>query len=223
MKDVCTQNMTIAARLVATLEREIVEQVLLPGSELDERVIAERFGASRTPVREALHKLAADGLVEVRPRRKAVVRKLDSRRLAQMFEVLAGLEGLAAEFAARRMRQDQVAELRTIHMQIEDVIENREGEGYDALNLAFHRTIYSGASNEYLCKQADLLRQRLSPYRRWLMQKMNRMRLSHEEHARILQAIADGDEKRAREEMMRHVRDDDRFLDFLITNNSTDQ
>jgi len=220
MADIYPKGMTIAARLAQTLEREIVEQTLPPGAELDERVIAERFGASRTPVREALHKLAADGLVEVRPRRKAVVRKLDSRHMAQMFEVLAGLERLAAEFAARRMRPQQIEELRSIHRQIEESIETREGEDYEALNLAFHRAIYAGAANDYLSEQVDLLRQRLAPYRRWLMQKMNRMRLSHEEHGRILQAIADGDEKRAGEEMTRHVRDDDRFLDFFITNSA---
>ena len=220
MADIYPKGMTIAARLAQTLEREIVEQTLPPGAELDERVIAERFGASRTPVREALHKLAADGLVEVRPRRKAVVRKLDSRHMAQMFEVLAGLERLAAEFAARRMRPQQIEELRSIHRQIEESIETREGEDYEALNLAFHRAIYAGAANDYLSEQVDLLRQRLAPYRRWLMQKMNRMRLSHEEHSRILQAIADGDEKRAGEEMTRHVRDDDRFLDFFITNSA---
>jgi len=220
MADIYPKGMTIAARLAQTLEREIVEQTLPPGAELDERVIAERFGASRTPVREALHKLAADGLVEVRPRRKAVVRKLDSRHMAQMFEVLAGLERLAAEFAARRMHPQQIEELRSIHRQIEESIETREGEDYEALNLAFHRAIYAGAANDYLSEQVDLLRQRLAPYRRWLMQKMNRMRLSHEEHGRILQAIADGDEKRAGEEMTRHVRDDDRFLDFFITNSA---
>lgn len=223
MTDSSNNGSTIAARLARTLEQEIVERTLLPGEELDERVIAERFGASRTPVREALRKLAADGLVEVRPRRKAVVRKLDSHRMAQMFEVLAGLESIAAEFAARRMRPDQIAELRSIHMQIEEAIEKRQGEGYDALNLAFHRAIYAGAANEYLCEQVDQLRQRLSPYRRWLMQKMNRMRLSHEEHTRILQAISLGDEKAAGEEMMRHVRDDDRFLDFIISTNGSDR
>ncbi|MBB95686.1 MAG: GntR family transcriptional regulator [Rhodobacteraceae bacterium] len=161
--------------------------------------------------------LAADGLVEMRPRRKAIVRALDKQRMAQMFEVLACLESLAAESAARRMSPPLLADLRRTHEQIGTCIAENRPEEYDTLNLAFHRIIYRGAGNAYLEEQVDILRHRLSPYRRWLLQKMNRMQLSHEEHGRILAALADGDAHRAAEEMQKHVRDDDRFLDFMMS------
>lgn len=211
------QTQTISQRLAQAIEADIVNGAIPPGTELDERTVAERFGVSRTPVREALRRLAADGLIEVRPRRKAIVHTLDTQRLAQMFEVLASLEALAAECAARRMTEKQVSQLRELHGEIGRAVNERDGEGYDELNHAFHRAIYAGASNTYLQDQVDLLRQRLSPYRRWLLRKLNRMRQSHLEHAMILEAIEQGDGERAAHEMRRHVKDGDRFVDFLIS------
>lgn len=216
------RELTIAARLAGSLEEQIVAGQLSPGQQLDERQIAERFGVSRTPVREALRQLASAGLVEMRPRRKAVVRRLDKQRMVQMFEVLASLESLAAECAARRMSAALLAALAETHDGIGRSIAEGRPEDYDALNYQFHRIIYDGAGNGYLSEQVDLLRQHLSPYRRWLLQKMNRMRQSHEEHGRILAALQDGDEARAADEMRRHVRDDDRFLDFLMAQDSAD-
>jgi DNA-binding GntR family transcriptional regulator len=210
-------ELTTAARMARALEEDIVDRTLKPGAELDERLIAERFGVSRTPVREALRKLAADGLVEMRPRRKAIVSALDMQRMAQMFEVLGSLESLAAECATRRISAALIDELSAIHDQIGACIAARQPEDYEALNLAFHRTIYRGAGNAYLEGQVDILRQRLSPYRRWLMQKMNRMQLSHDEHGRILAAIREGNARLAAEEMRAHVGDDDLFLDFMMS------
>lgn len=208
---------TLPARLAREMELEIVNGSLAPGTELDERVLAERFGVSRTPVREALRRLAAEGMVEVRPRRRAIVRSLDKQHLAQMFEVLASLEALAAECAARRMTLEQIDRLKEIHGEIGQAVEAKDGDAFDRLNHAFHSKIYQGASNPYLHEQVEMLRTRLAPYRRWLLRKLNRMRQSHREHGLILEGISDGDGERAAAEMRRHVRDDDRFLDFLMS------
>jgi DNA-binding GntR family transcriptional regulator len=185
--------------------------------ELDERLIGSRFGVSRTPVREALRILASYGLVEMRPRRKALVSGLDMQRMAQMFEVLASLESLAAECAARRMSLTLQSELRSVHDQIGECLLEGDTEKYDELNLTFHKIIYRGAGNAYLEDQVGVLRQRLAPYRRWLLQKMKRVNLSHKEHGEILAAIIDGDSTTAAAKMRNHVRDDDRFLDFIMS------
>lgn len=208
---------TLAARLAGILEVEIVNGAIVPGTELDERGLAERFEVSRTPVREALRKLAAEGLVDLPPRRRAVVKALDPTRLVQMFEVLASLEALAAECAARRMTPEQVQRLEAQHIAIGHAVNDRGGEDYDALNHDFHRQIYDGAANAYLQEHVDSLRQRLAPYRRWLLRKLNRMRQSHHEHGLILAAIRDGDSARARVEMLAHVRDNERIADIILT------
>lgn len=207
---------TLAARLSRQLENEIVAGRLPPGHELQERSLAERYGVSRTPIREALRRLAADGLVELRPRRHAVVRAFDVQHLLQMFEVLAVLEAFAAECAARRMTSEGLRALEDLHARIGLAVETNDAEAFDTLNHAFHNVIYDGAANPYLKEQVVSLRQRLMPYRRWLLQKLNRMRRSHNEHASILRALADGDGELAGQEMRRHVGGGERFLDLVI-------
>src|SRR3546814_8478911 len=87
------------------IENGIVTGQFQPGERLDEVQLATRYGVSRTPIREALMQLSAIGLVEIRPRRSAVVAKLGPERVFEMFEVMAEIEGMAGYFAARRHRE----------------------------------------------------------------------------------------------------------------------
>ena len=89
------------------IENSILSNEFLPGERLDETVLATRFGVSRTPVREALMQLDAIGLIEIRPRRGAVVIDPGPHRVYEMFEVMAELEGLAGSLAARRLDEDR--------------------------------------------------------------------------------------------------------------------
>ena len=87
------------------LEEDILTGALRPGDRLDEMSLAERFGVSRTPIREALFHLAAAGLIDNRPKRGAIVAEIGPRQLVEMFEVMAELEGMCARLAARRATQ----------------------------------------------------------------------------------------------------------------------
>ena len=98
-----SQNGKLATDLVQKLERDIVTGVLKPGDKLDERSLSERFGVSRTPVREALQTLAGSGLVATMPRRGTIVAAITVAELIEMFEVMAELEAMCARLAARRM------------------------------------------------------------------------------------------------------------------------
>ncbi|EKF19419.1 GntR family transcriptional regulator [Nitratireductor pacificus] len=206
----------LADGLARQLEREIIDGLIKPGEELDERRLAERFGVSRTPIREALRRLDVERLVELRPRRSAIVRSLTAQNLAQMFEVLSGLEAFAAECAARRMNQQQIEQLQHIHLETGAVVKAGDRDGFDRLNFLFHQEIYQGAGNPYLHEQLEGLRTKLAPYRRWLLRRLDRMRQSHNEHAAILAAIETGDGARAAAEMRRHICDPDRLVDFMI-------
>lgn len=207
---------TMTDRLRAALEEDILAGRLRPGDELDERRIAARYEVSRTPVRQALLQLASAGLVAVRPRQTSVVSALDVRSLAQMFEVLAGLEALAAELAARRIAGAQLAVLEDIHRRIAEVCERGEVDAYARLNFRFHEAVWAAAHNEHLTDQLRALRLRLAPYRRWLIEKMDRMRQSHREHDELMAALRAGDAAAAAGLMRRHVQDGDRFIDFLM-------
>src|SRR3546814_18041549 len=89
--------------LAERLEEDIVSGRFAPGERLDEVSLATSFGVSRTPVREVLQRLASSGLVELRPRRGAIVAQISIGRLVEMFEVMAELEGMCGRLAARRM------------------------------------------------------------------------------------------------------------------------
>jgi DNA-binding GntR family transcriptional regulator len=208
---------TMRERLVGLLEDEILKGRIEPGAELDERNLATRFGVSRTPVRQALVQLAAGGLIELRSRQPAVVVALDPYRLTEMFETLAGLEAICAELAARRMTVEELRQLEEVHLAIGEAASAGDTETYADANLAFHRLIFAATHNGYLAEQTNSLRSRLQPYRNWMVQKMNRMRLSHEEHGVVLEALRTGNAVDAAEKMRHHVLGAENITDMILS------
>ena len=112
-----------ATRLRAQLEEEIVTGKLPPGTRLDEVSLANRFGVSRTPIREALFELSSTGLIETRPRRGAVVANVGPGRLVEMFEVMAELESMCGRLATRRMSDAERNALEEAHLACERAAE----------------------------------------------------------------------------------------------------
>jgi DNA-binding GntR family transcriptional regulator len=191
--------------LVRILEQEIVTGVLEPGHRLDETTLAARFGVSRTPVREALNQLASTGLVEVRPRRGAAVAAPGLKELLEMFEVMAELEGLCGRLAARRMSGEERSALETAHEACRICAERDDSDGYYGANVAFHEAIYAGCHNRFLAEQTRALRNRLSPYRRLQLRRVNRIDESFAEHEAVLAAILEGQADEADRLLQSHV------------------
>ncbi|MEE8500357.1 MAG: GntR family transcriptional regulator, partial [Kiloniellales bacterium] len=104
--------------LVARLRDLIVEGELTPGARVPERTLCQRFGVSRTPLREALKVLASDGLLELLPNRGATVARLTAADLDEMFPVMGALEALAGELACARISDAELAEIRALHYQM---------------------------------------------------------------------------------------------------------
>ncbi len=207
-----------AISLKEELEQEIVTGQLVPGTRLDEVGLAERFSVSRTPVREALYQLASIGLVEMRPRRGAVVASIGLKEMMEMFEVMALLEGMCGQLAARRMSTDKLKKLAECHQQASDFEKAADHNGYYSANVYFHECIYQGSRNSYLASQTRMLRNRLAPYRRLQLLQGQRLSDSFKEHAEILDAITRGDEKKARQLLSAHVSvQGESFTDFLST------
>jgi DNA-binding GntR family transcriptional regulator len=204
------------ARLRDELENEILTGALPPGQRLDEIPLAKRFGVSRTPIREALRQLAAAGLVEIRPRRGAVVAELGAERLIQMFEVMAGLEGMAGRMAARRHTDDDRRELQRAHEACRQAVEMGDADAYYYENELFHLAIYAASHNAFLAEQCTALHRRLKPYRRLQLRVRNRMASSFAEHEAVIEAILAMDGDRAERMLRDHVViQGDRFADFV--------
>ncbi len=192
-------------RIRRSLANEIAVGGLAPGTSLDEQSIADRFGVSRTPVREAFRMLAADGLVENRPRRGVVVASLSLARIADMFETAAEIEALCVRLATFRMTSIERNRLREIHEQSEAMVTANDVNGYDELNLQFHETIYQATHNSYLAEQAVALRTRMMAFRRAQLFEQDRPALSRGEHDDILWAIMRGDGDEAARRMRSHM------------------
>ncbi|PWK61361.1 GntR family transcriptional regulator [Roseicyclus mahoneyensis] len=187
------------------LEEEILTGVLRPGKRLEEAQLADRFGVSRTPIREALLQLAANGLVEFRPRRGAIVVEIGPRQLMEMFDVMAELESMCARLAARRVTDDALEQITAAHEACLKAAAEKDINEYYDTNEVFHARIRQASQNEFLMEQATNLQKRLKPYRRMQLRARDRIRASLQEHQRIADAIAAGDADSAGAEMRDHV------------------
>ena len=207
-----------ADQLRQILEEEIASGQLSPGVRLEEVALAERFGVSRTPIRESLQMLSASGLVELRPRRGAVVASLSLERLLEMFEVMAEIEAVCARLAARRMTGEERDNLQKQHEICGEADKDSDIDLYYEQNVRFHELIYAGAHNKFLSDEVRRLQRRLQAYRRLQLHLKGRMGDSYAEHSAITDAIIRGDEKAAGELLRGHVSvQGNRFGDWLST------
>ena len=202
--------------------RDLIEQAILtgdfaPGEKLEEVALAQRFGVSRTPVREALHQLAASGMVESRPRKGAVVATITPERLIEMFELMAELEAFAAKLAARRLTPETEAAIVEAHKACKAAL-SKGPDAYYYENERFHFAIYQASLNGFLIEQATALHRRLKPYRRLQLRVRNRLAASFDEHGAIVDAIRAGKAKKAVTLIREHVCvQGERFADLMAS------
>lgn len=206
----------LSENLREAIEEEVATGKLTPGTHLDEIELAKRFGVSRTPIREALSLLAGEGVVEIRPRRGAVVANVTPQRLVEMFEVMAELEAMCARLAARRMSSIELVGLEKAHEGCHEAAQRLDSDAYFYANEQFHHLIYAASHNSFLSDQAHALQRRLRPYRRLQLRVRNRLSKSFEEHQAVLDALRDGDADRAIAAIRGHVMvQGERFNDLL--------
>lgn len=194
-----------AEQIAKALEEMIFDGALADGDRLDEMRLAERFGVSRTPLREALQRLALSGLVELIPRRGAFVRQPGPIELMEMFEVMAELEAVCGRLAARRISDEALEALGEANARCRAALEARKVDEYYTENETFHRIIYHESGNSFLEQEALRLHRRLKPFRRQQLRFRGRMDRSMEEHEEIVRALISGDAPEAADALRRHV------------------
>jgi DNA-binding GntR family transcriptional regulator len=201
-----------------TIEEWIAMGRLQPGQHLDEATLAQEFGVSRTPIREALIQLSSMGIVIIRPRRGAIVAEIGPQQLIEMFEVMAEFEAMCGRLAARRMAPAEHAALRAAHRACEAARDEADADAYFYLNEAFHEQIYAGSHNAFLAEQARALHRRLRPYRRLQLRVRDRLKMSYDEHASVVDAIVAGDSELTVELMRNHIMiQGQRFADLVAS------
>ncbi|HEX6956564.1 MAG TPA: GntR family transcriptional regulator [Ferrovibrio sp.] len=200
-----TGKRTRAETLRQRLADEILSGQLPPGARLEEQDLADRFGVSRTPVREALKALVETGLLEIRPHRGAVVAIPSRQHMHDLFEVMRELEAICARYAAQRMTAAERKKLEDLHEQSRQLVRAGEIDAYSTINLAFHNCIYEGTHNSALVENTTAVRHRLAPFRRAQFRLVGRLAQSFAEHEAVVRAILRGDAALAEQEMARHI------------------
>jgi DNA-binding GntR family transcriptional regulator len=209
---------SLAESLKSKIEHEILMFNFKPGDRLDEVRLADRYGSSRTPVREALRLLAAEGLVQIRPHRGAIVAGLSVTELIEMFEMMAIYEGVCALLAARHATPKDIAIMYEAHEECRKHADADDYESYCVANVRFHERIYFASRNSHLIKQTIGTRNRIAAYRRFQLRRHNRLKESFSEHDDVLEAIKKGDGEAADRLMYEHISVQTARTASLITN-----
>lgn len=191
-------------KLVDQIEEIVLSGELPAGSKLDEMALARRFNVSRTPVREALRRLASTGLIDLIPNRGAFTATLSDTQLHEMFIAMAELEATCARLAAISMTPTERQAFQRLHNRMGELVGPNDVRGFGEMNDAFHILIYRGAHNHYLEGLASSLRKRLSLYRRSQFRTTGRLQHSFHEHDAVVRAVIAGDANRAHATMLQH-------------------
>jgi DNA-binding GntR family transcriptional regulator len=187
------------------LRAQIFAHELEPGSWLDEQSLAQQFGISRTPMREAIKVLASEGLVTTKMNRGAYVTEVDRRDLEQIFTILSLLEGQAAKETALKATEDQLTQLDNLHHRLEKAAADRDLEQFFEVNVKFHELIQDIAGNKWMNGVIADLRKVLKLQRRDSLSRTGRLQNSLIEHREILQAILKRDAISAEALMRKHL------------------
>ena len=191
---------------VATQLRSMVfERQLAPGQWIDEKALAKSWSISRTPLREALKVLAAEGLVELVPQRGCRVIELSDDDADELFPVMALLEGRCAHEAALKAADTDIAELQRLHQELERHAAARDIDGYYRANHAFHTRVQALADNRWLDRTTGDLRQFLRLMRGRQLNLPGRIEASINEHRVLIDAFAQRDAARAERAMHDHL------------------
>jgi DNA-binding GntR family transcriptional regulator len=184
------------------LRSRILAHTLGPGSWIDEQSLAAEYGISRTPLREALKVLAAEGLVTMKLRRGAYVTEVSARDLAEVYHLLALLESDAAMAVAQHATASQIAELELLHQELEARVADRDR--FFAANERFHIKLLEIADNRWRIQLVADLRKVMKLNRHHSLFKQGRLEASLKEHRRIMAAIKARDPVRVQQLMHQH-------------------
>ena len=201
------QRLSLHEEIVGLLREMILEGKLEPGSRIAEAGLCRQLGVSRTPLREALKVLAAEGLIEISPNRGASVSKMSEAELRETFELMSGLEAFSGELAAERMTAAELAEIKALHYAMLACRAQNDLAGYYSRNQAIHDKINEAARNSALRQTYVSVNRRLQALRfrsNFQIPKWDRAIHDHDE---MLKALEARDGKRLSAILRQHLLD----------------
>ncbi len=199
--------------LQRNLYREVADRIgeliehgeLAPGERISEKLLCERFGVSRTPLREALKVLATEGLIELLPNRGARVVRLTFKKVKDTYDLMAALEGLSGELACQHISDAEIAAIRALHDAMLEHYRHRDLATYFEINQQIHESILAASRNEVLQEMYSNLSQRVKRVR--YSKKMTQKFWSQavQDHENMISALEQRDSKRLGQILRDHL------------------
>ncbi|MFQ5465159.1 MAG: GntR family transcriptional regulator [Thermodesulfobacteriota bacterium] len=188
--------LTLRERIVEFTKDAIISGRLKPGERVPEQEIAESFGISRTPIREAFRQLESEGFITVTPRKGAVVSPITDKDVKEFYSIKSLLEGYAARTACTKFSPREIKRLEGMNAQMAKYAERGDVKNFFRLDNQFHDTFLVACGNEKLCVLVHQLVQQFERFRITSMSLPGRMKESVGQHEEIIRAFRDGDEER---------------------------
>lgn len=187
------------------LREAIINGTLKPRERLMEIQLAEELGVSRTPIREALRKLELEGFIVMVPRKGAYVADISFKDIADVFEIRAALEALAAGLAAERITDEELEDMERLVAEKAEAISGYDMDRLIRVDTLFHDAIYKASRNQRLTNIINNLREQIQRYRTTSLAYPGRMKRSLEEHRGIVEAIQSRDPQIAQQVAREHI------------------
>jgi DNA-binding GntR family transcriptional regulator len=203
---VAFDNLTLSQRVYEHLREEILADHLLPGTELSEVALSKQLAISRGPIREAMGRLSAEGLITMRPRRRAEVRSLTTQELVDAYQVREALEVMAVRLAIPRVTEGDLARLDQLIDTMAERIADRAVREFFAANVEFHETLCELSGNPKLQEVHHRLEGEIGRFQGRTLELRGSLEDSLTEHRAILAAIRLRDADRAAELTAEHIR-----------------
>ena len=195
------------------LKMQILKGSIIPGTRMMEVELAEEMGVSRTPIREAIRKLEKEGLVTIEPRRGAYASMISTEDMVEILEVRQDLEGLAAYFAADRMTDEQMEELREVSNSYNEAVKSGKMEDMIKYDTRFHHIIVESCRNKILVQMIEQLQELVLRFRYIYYDNFRRAENMPDEHEAIVAAISEGNADKARAAADIHI---DRLKELVM-------
>ena len=196
---------SLHAQVANRLRHMVVEGRIEPGAKLNERELCGLLAVSRTPLREAIKMLAAEGLVQLLPNRGAIAVALSAADIQHTFEVMAGIEGQSGELAAQRITATELREIKALHFEMLAAFTRADLPAYYRLNAQIHTAINSAAKNPVLAETYRQLNARLQALRFRSNQDGDKWQAAVHEHESMIDALERRDAARLRQILITHL------------------
>ncbi len=191
------RHQTLREKILETIREAILKGALKPGEKVAEPELAERFGISRTPIREAFRQLESEGYLTVIPRKGAVVTSLSERDVEEFYAIKSILEGYAARIAAEKLSNRDMERLEAINAHLEQLAKDGDVKTFFRVHNEFHELFIKAAGNDKLLELINQLVMKFNRLRMASLSLPGRMEISVREHRKIIEAFRNQDGAKA--------------------------